>query len=118
MPAALLRCAIVLAPGLAAVATVGMLARIVPAPTTDAPVVGLARVGLLVLVASVVAYGVERAVRRLTPLVMLLQMSLLFPAGRRRGSGWPATRAPRMRGRRSARGPVTTRTLWPSGWSG
>lgn len=79
VPAALLRCAIVLAPGLAAVATVGMLARIVPAPTTDAPVVGLARVGLLVLVASVVAYGVERAVRRLTPLVMLLQMSLLFP---------------------------------------
>ena len=31
------------------------------------------------VVASAVAYGVERALRRLTPMVMLLQMSLLFP---------------------------------------
>ena len=79
VPAALLRCAILLAPGAAALVTVALLARVVPAPPTDAPAVGLARVGALVLVASAVAYGIERAVRRLTPLVMLLQMSLLFP---------------------------------------
>ncbi len=79
VPAALLRAAIVLAPGTAALATVAVAAWLVPAPDGDAPVLAVGRLVALVAVASGVAYGVERAVRRLTPLVMLLQMSLLFP---------------------------------------
>ena len=58
---------------------VAVLARIVPAPDGDGLALAIARVVGLVAVASLVAYGVERAVRRVTPLVMLLQMSLLFP---------------------------------------
>ena len=79
VPAAVLRLAIVLSPGVAAVAMVAVLARLLPAPGDQALALAIARVVGLVAVASLVAYGVERAVRRLTPLVMLLQMSLLFP---------------------------------------
>jgi putative nucleotidyltransferase with HDIG domain len=79
VPAALLRAAIVLAPAVAALLVVGVLARVVPTPTTDQLALGLLRLGALVVTASAVAYAVERAVRRLSPMVMLLQMSLLFP---------------------------------------
>ena len=79
VPAALLRVAIVLLPGVVSLASVAGVSRLVPAPSSGAAGPALLRLCGLVVVACAVAYGVERAVRRLTPLVMLLRMSLLFP---------------------------------------
>jgi putative nucleotidyltransferase with HDIG domain len=79
VPAALLRAAIVVLPGIGSLASVAAISRLVPAPTDQAPGLAVLRLLALVAVASAVAYGVQRAVRRLTPLVMLLRMSMLFP---------------------------------------
>ncbi len=79
MPAALLRAAIVLLPGLGSLASVAVVSRFVPAPTDQAPALAVLRLLALLALAAAVAYAVQRGVRRLTPLVMLLQMSLLFP---------------------------------------
>jgi putative nucleotidyltransferase with HDIG domain len=77
--AALLRAVIVLLPGAVSLASVAVVSRLVPAPSGDATGQVVLRLGALLLVAAAVAYGVQRAVRRLAPLVMLLRMSMLFP---------------------------------------
>ena len=75
----MLRVAVLASPAVASLVTVWVLGRLIPAPSVESVGLVVLRVGALLVAALAAARTVDRVVRRLMPLVMLLQMSMLFP---------------------------------------
>jgi putative nucleotidyltransferase with HDIG domain len=74
-----LRAVVLVSPALAATGAGWLAARVLPVPADGAAVLAVGRVALLVVVAVGAAWVVDRLVRRLMPLVVLLRMTMLFP---------------------------------------